>query len=718
MPDLPDALIANPNLSDWVEFDNQERTVIIRTGKVELGQGIKTAIATIAAEELDVRITQVRVQTGNTVVGPNEFMTAGSMSIEGSGSAVRQAAAQVRGQLLHRASIKLGIDAKDLIVEEGLIKNRSGNESTSYWELDNDLTGLNATGDVSPKSHELYKQVGSREMVTRLDLPAKITGGIAFLQDEVTTDTLYGCIVRPPGLAYELLELDPDPVEQLHGVITVVVDGSFVGVVAVNQFCAIKAKEKLQQIIRWRKDSEMKLPPDIPEFLRSNAGISLLVQDGVPVTDPIPASMDSPDIKAQYFKPYTLHGSIGPSAALATYTPDATIKLHILSHSQGPYVIRGAIAQALGMDAQAINVEHRENAGCYGHNGADDAAMDAAMLALHVPNRQIMLQWQRQDEHVWEPRSPAMQIDMAARMTKGRITSWQADVYSQSHMGRPVPFGRVSNLIAAWHKSKPMPRAEARPGMAAHGGIHRNADPYYDFEEKRITKNLVLDQRIRTSSTRSLGAFANVFAIESFMDEIAHHTRQDPIQLRLDHLGDGRAIQVIETMRKKAQQYTNHVESPWKPGCGFAFARYKNTKCYAGVAMFLAVNEQSFDIRLIHAVIVADAGLIIDRDGLANQLEGGMIQAASWTLKESVQFDEFDTISTDWESYPILTFPEVPTVEVLLLDQPGEPCLGAGEATQGPTPAAISNAIFDAVGLRIREMPFSPDNLRQVALQG
>jgi CO/xanthine dehydrogenase Mo-binding subunit len=328
-----------------------------------------------------------------------------------------------------------------------------------------------------------------------------------------------------------------------------------------------------------------------------------------------------------------------------------------------------------------------------------------------------MLQWQRQDEHVWEPRSPAMQIDMAARMTKGRITFWQADIYSQSHMGRPVPFGSVSNLVAAWHKSKPMPRAQARPGMAAHGGIHRNADPYYDFKEKRITKNLVQDQRIRTSSTRGLGAFANVFAIESFMDEIAHHIGQDPIELRLDHLSDARAIQVIKTMGEKAKLYTNHVESPWRSGCGFAFARYKNTKCYAGVAMFLAVNEQTFDIRLIHAVIVADAGLIIDRDGLANQLEGGLIQAASWTLKESVQFDEFDTISIDWDSYPILTFPEIPTVEIILLDQPGEPGLGAGEATQGPTPAAISNAIFDAVGLRIREMPFTPDNLRQVALQ-
>lgn len=721
MVNLPDALSANPELSDWVEFNNQPRTVTVRTGKVELGQGIKTAIARIAAEELDVALNQIIVETGNTLTGPNELMTAGSMSIEGSGSAMRQVCAEVKHYLLGKASLKLGVGIEDLDVEEGLIRNRQGNESISYWELANNLTGLSATGTVAPKTHESYRLIGTTSRTQRIDLPAKVSGGIAFIQDEITEDTLFGCIVRPPGMAYELLELEPVSVEQMDGVISVIIDGNFIGLIADNPFSAIRAKEKLQALARWRLNTDERLPGDIAEFLRKKATISLLVKEGVPVTDSIPAAIVSPHIEAHYFKPYTLHGSIGPSAALAKYTPDADIKLHILSHSQGPYVIRGAIAQALGFDAQAVVVEHRENAGCYGHNGADDAAMDAALLALHLPNRSIMLQWQRQDEHIWEPCSPAMQIDMAARISDGRISSWQADIYSQSHMGRAIPFGSVSNLVAAWHKSDPMPRAKARPGMVAHGGIHRNADPYYDFAEKRITKNLVQDQRVRTSSTRGLGAFANVFAIESFIDEIAHQIGRDPIELRLDHLSDPRAIEVIKTMNTMAQaiadEYKSALDTPWKSGRGFAFARYKNTKCYAGVAMMLAVNIETFHIKLQHAVIVADAGLIIDADGLTNQLEGGLIQAASWTLKESVRFDEYNRVSNDWETYPILTFPEVPTVEVKLLDRPGEPSLGAGEATQGPTPAAIGNAIFDAVGLRLREMPFIPDALRRVALQ-
>ena len=719
MSDLPDSLKQNPALADWIEFDNQAKSVTIRTGKVELGQGISTALVLIAADELDLLPAQIRVTTGNTLTGPNEFMTAGSMSIESSGSAIRQVSAEVRLHLLSLASAKLGADSRDLIVEEGLIRHPLSNESVSYWDLDNDLTHLMATGAAKPKPSSAYKHVGGT--MTRIDLAAKVTGQRAFIQDAGngfdSLDLLYGCVVRPQWMAFELESLNPKSIEQMPGVIKVVIDGSFVGVVATSQYAVTVAWQRLQEITQWRNVATDALPADIPKFLRSHVQTSLLVKDGIPVADPIPPAMDSPDIEASYFKPYILHGSIAPSAASAIYTPDSTVKLHIASHSQGPHVIRAAIAQALDMDPESIVVEHQENAGCYGHNGADDAAMDAALLALSVPNRKILLQWQRQDEHLWEPCSPAMQIDLAARVSQGRITSWQASVYSQTHMSRPIPFGSVSNLLAAWQRSKPKPRAQSRAGLAPHGGIHRNSDPYYNFEVKRITKNLVTDQRVRTSSTRGLGAFANVFAIETFLDEIAGHLGVDANQLRLRHLEDPRAIEIIKTMQVKSDKYQSNVETPWVSGRGFAFARYKNTKCYAGVEIHLMVNENTFEIKLLHADIIADAGLVIDRDGLANQLEGGMIQAASWTLKEAVRFDEFNRTSTDWESYPILTFKEIPTVDVTLINHPDEPSLGAGEATMGPTPAAISNAVFDAVGLRLREMPFDADTLRRVSLQ-
>ncbi|HIG43965.1 MAG: molybdopterin cofactor-binding domain-containing protein [bacterium] len=715
MNSLPDALIRNPKLADWVSFLESERLVLIKTGKVELGQGIKTAIATIAAEELDLRPDQVVIQTGNTVSGPNEFITAGSMSIEGSGSAVRQVTAEVRHHLLSRASVALQIDIDNLTVHEGLIKHQFGNEFISYWDLDTDLSELLATGKITAKKSGDYKLVGSS--VKRLDLPVKISGGTAFIQDEVNKETLFGCIVRPPGLAYKLLNIEPHLIEQMVKVVKVVVDGNFIGVVAKDPYTAIQAKTRLQEIAEWQIDSDLKPPADYLRFLKNNVSERFLVKNGIPVDDPIPESLVSPHITAQYSKPYTLHGSIAPSAALAKYTPDEEIKLQILSHSQGPYVIRNAIATALGMNPESIVVEHRENAGCYGHNGADDAAMDAAMLALNVPNCQIMLQWQRQDEHLWEPMSPAMLLDMAAYVEKGKIVSWQADIFSQTHMSRPIPMVGVSNLLAAWEKSEPVSRAKARPGMVSHGGIHRNADPYYNFEQKRITKNLVSDQRIRTSSTRGLGAFANVFAIETFIDEIAVYLQTDPIQLRIDHLNDPRAIQILEVLRQKTAKQKIIALPTSISGVGVAFARYKNTKCYAGVAIHLAINENTFETKLISADIIADAGLIIDRDGLANQLEGGLIQAASWTLKEAVEFDKFSSVSTDWESYPILTFPEIPTVEVTLIDQPDEPCLGAGEATQGPTPAAICNAIYDAVGIRLRDLPFTPARLKQELLR-
>ncbi len=274
----------------------------------------------------------------------------------------------------------------------------------------------------------------------------------------------------------------------------------------------------------------------------------------------------------------------------------------------------------------------------------------------------------------------------------------------------------ASNLVAAWQKADKVPRAQARSLLAVHGGIHRNADPYYEIPEKRIIKNLIKDKKVRTSSTRSLGAFANVFAIESSMNELALTNGQNAIQFRLDHLKDIRAKEVIKSAAVRLNEYRSIELAGYQYGRSLAFSRYKNSKCYATVGVILGVNQETFEISLQHTVISADAGQIIDADGLTNQLEEEVIQAASWTLKETVQFDEYASVSDNWDSYPILTFPEVPTIETILLNQLGAPSLGAGEATQGPSPAAIGNAVFDATGIRIREIPFLPERMRSLAL--
>jgi len=712
--DLPDALQRNPMLSTWLQFDNEK--VLVQTGKVELGQGISTAIAMIAAEELDVSLNQIDIKTGRTDSGPNEFMTAGSMSIEGSGSAVRQACADARAYLLNQAAGLFDVSSAELSISDGIISNPAGNEQISYWQLlDGSQLDFEANGEARLKAPSQYKLVGNS--TTRIDLLGKLTGETAFIQDLKFQNVLHARIVRPPCMAFSLSCLDASVVEAMPGVCKVVVDGNFIGVIADNEFTAVEARKKLHQLAEWQTNQEHRLPSDIPRFLKDNVDDSLLVEDGTPVETTIPPLLEATGGRrctATYFKPYHLHGSIGPSAAIAEFRDD---HLTIYSHSQGPHVVRAAISQALDMDLDQITVIHAENAGCYGHNGADDAAMDAAMLACRYPGQPIFLQWQREDEHLWEPFSPAMLVELDACLIDGSIETWNANIYSQTHMGRPIPFGSVTNLVAAWQKSASMPRAEARPGIAFHGGIHRNADPYYQIPKKRIIKNLVKDQRIRTSSTRSLGAFANVFAIESFMNELALVSGQDAVQFRLNHLQDNRGKAVITSMATRLKDYQLEERDGWQYGRGIAFARYKNSKCYAAVGVVLGINQETFEISLRHAVISADAGQVIDKDGLTNQLEGGFIQAASWTLKEAVQFGEFSSISENWDSYPILTFPEVPTVETIILDQPEEPNLGAGEATQGPTPAAIGNAIFDATGIRMREIPFLPDRLRRLALK-
>lgn len=718
--ELPAALAQNLDLDRWLCFANDE-TLILRTGKVELGQGIKTALAMICAEELDLDLARIRVQSGDTEVCPNEFMTAGSMSIEGSGSAIRQVAAEARHYLMQMAASLLDAPANELEVEDGYIWHASTNRRTTYWEL---LGGRQfnqqATGAVSPKSADSHRLVGTR--VQRIDLPAKFTGEPSFIQDQDTASVVHGRVLRPPGYLAELQSLDVDPIRGMPGVLSVLVDGSFAGVVAETEVQAIAARNKMHALAVWSYKGKLPKPEDIHDFLTSSSSISLPVVDGMPVEEPVPAVIETSAaavrLGAKYTKPFHMHGSIGPSAAVAEWRDG---KLKVWSHSQGPMVVRGAIAQVLRLPVEDIHVIHVENAGCYGHNGADDAALDACMLAMTVPNQRVLLKWSREDEHAWEPYSPAMVMKLQADLDEeGNITAWNHDTYSNTHMGRPVPFGSVSNFIAAWHKSDPMPKPDARPGMAPHGGIHRNADPYYVLPRKRIVKHLVTEAPIRTSSTRGLGAYGNVFAIESFMDELAHAAGQDPVDFRLRHLQDSRAINVIEKGReaaRKGRERRMGAGEGMAPGHGMAFARYKNAKCYAAVFVDLTVNTETSEINLVHAVIAADAGQIIDPDGLSNQLEGGFIQSASWTLKEQVTFDQSGVTSRDWETYPILTFPEIPTVDIVLLDRPQEPSLGSGEATQGPTPAAIANAVFDATGLRLRNVPFTPGNLVSAALK-
>jgi CO/xanthine dehydrogenase Mo-binding subunit len=350
---------------------------------------------------------------------------------------------------------------------------------------------------------------------------------------------------------------------------------------------------------------------------------------------------------------------------------------------------------------------HVDGPGCYGHNGADDAALDAAVLAQAVPGRPVSLKWTRSDEHTWEPYGAATVIQMQASLSAdGDVIDWNHDVWGYTHLGRARLLGSTSGLLAAWHLAEPFGRSRPQPSMGPQVGIHRNADPLYAFPRRRIVKHFLADSPLRTSALRGLGSYANVFAIESFMDELAHAAGADPVEFRLRYLTDERSRAVIEAAARKAGS------RPEGRGRGIAFARYKNQQSYVAVVVDLRVNRDSGHIRLERAVIAADAGQIVSPDGLSSQLEGAFVQSASWTLKEQVAFDPQGVISVDWHSYPILRFRDAPEIETVLLNRPGQPYLGLGEGAQGPVAAAIANAVCDAIGVRLRRIPFTPEQVK------
>jgi CO/xanthine dehydrogenase Mo-binding subunit len=389
--------------------------------------------------------------------------------------------------------------------------------------------------------------------------------------------------------------------------------------------------------------------------------------------------------------------------------------LKLKSHSQGIYPLRESIADSLSLDLDEVVIEHVPGSGCYGHTGADDAAFDAALVAMALPDRPILLKWSREDEHAWEPFASAMAVELAANTENGRITAFSAEVFSDTHRGRPrAGPGRAGpgKLLANRFRAEPIGPSPATPNMGAHAGMHRNLDPAYAFSAKRLVKNLVPDLPHRVSAMRCLGAAVNVFAIESFLDKLARDAGVEPIAFRLSHLDDDRARDVLLALRERTKGWPDTTEAM---GRGIAYAQYKNAMARVAIAVDLQVNDRA-EVELRRAAITAEAGRIVDAEGLCAQLEGGFVQAASWALYEEVKWDRDGILTRDWESYPVIRFDNIPEIDVTLLDRPSEKSVGAGEASPGPALAAIGNAVFDAIGLRVTRLPFSAAAIQKAAL--
>lgn len=701
---LPGSLNGTRRLDRWLSF-NPDHTVTIRTGKVEIGQGIVTAIAQIAAEELDVALTRVRMVSGDTELTPDEGHTSGSRSIDEGGSALRYACAEARHLLLQEAAKRLDIPADKLTVEDGVIAGFDRIRKLSYWELPHaELLDREATASIKPKPAARHTIVGTN--AARLDIPAKATGTPRFVQDLDPPGMLFGRVVRPPSYGAELTAFDADAVRKLPGVVAVVRDGNFIGVVAEREEQAVKARLAAASAAQWR---ETQLPADdagIHDYLQSRQTRDLVIVDR---TDTAASARGTRTLEARYTKPYIAHASMGPSCALARVDDGRT---EVWTHSQGVYQLRHDLATVLDVPPENILVHHVEGAGCYGHNGADDVALDAVLLARAVAGRPVQVQWMRDDEFAWEPFGPAMVIKTRAALdAQGNIVDWAFDLWSNGHTGRPNSAktdGKVSSLLAAQHLANPVARRpQGGPPMSGGGGMARNSPATYEFPNERVVAHRVEEMPLRVSALRALGAYANVFALESFMDELAAAAGADPVEFRLRHMKDVRARAVIELAAQKAGWRTG-ARSDGTSGRGIAFAQYKNGYGYLAIVIELGLEP---DLHVTRAVAAVDVGQAINPDGIINQTEGGIIQAISWTLKEQVRFDRERVTTRTWEEYPILTFPEAPPVEVHLLDRPNEAPLGAGEMAAGPTAAAIANALHHALGVRVRDLPLTRERI-------
>jgi CO/xanthine dehydrogenase Mo-binding subunit len=694
---LPPSLAANPILRDWIDFA-ADGTVTARSGKVEYGQGVWTALAQVVAEELDVGLDRVRVAPVSTSSSPDEGFTAGSRSIEDSGGALRQACAQARAAFLAVAAAKLGCDVATLSVDDGEIRTATGAAGLTYWSLNEPgLLDRPAGHPVPAKPPGRWSVAG--HSAQRLDLPDKVTGRPRFIHDLVLPGMLFGRVVRPPGPAATLDHLGPADLPS--GVLAHVHDGSFLGVIAESDRTAVQAAGVLAKAARWTERESLPDEDDLKTFLTSQPA---QVQTVTQRRDEEAAARVSQQLSAEFSRPYLAHASMAPSCAIARWDGE---EVTVWTHSQGIFAQRGALADGLGLPTGQVTVHHVEGAGAYGHNGADDVAADAVLLARAVPGRPVRVMWSRPDELAWAPFGSAMLARLSAGLDgDGRIQTWRQDVWSNGFAGRPGTGGEP-RLLGFTHLAdgKPMTPAPDGPPTGAMGAT-RNAVPGYDIPDLEVTRHRLLAMPVRTSSLRSLGAFLNVFAIESFMDELAAAAGADPVAFRLAHHSDPRARRVIEEVAR----CSGWAARPAGDGMGFGvgFARYKGTSGYCAA---VAHVEADTSIRLRKLWLAVDVGRVINPDGVVNQVEGGAVQSASWALRERVRFDRTKITSTTWESYPILRFTEVPEVAVRMVDAPDEPETGAGEVAQGPVAGAIGNAVADAVGVRVRDLPLTTEQV-------
>jgi nicotinate dehydrogenase subunit B len=715
---MSESLKAHPLLRQWLGLGALGKVQAF-SGKVDLGQGISHALRLIVAQELRLSPSLIDMVPASTHTSPDEAVTSGSLSVQHSGAALRCAASHWREMCRLEMAQRCGVDVAAVRCANGQFSVQATMQTASYAELTSAemwQSTIDTAHAQSPYAAQDTDVSLAKTTALRPDVASKVFGEFEYIHDRVLQNMCHGMVFRPGTLTAEVIAHDMqalvDHLQAQSGVLRVHQDGLLLGVLTETEFALSRVVKHIEDGVAqgkfWRCHAEVPDANDLPNWLKAQPLDTTVVAD---ITSEAPTNAVQ-YLRAEFHRPYLQHASIGLCCALAQWTEDAQ-QLEVWSHSQGIYNLRRDIALAFDMEPEQVQVSHAEGAGCYGHNGADDVAFDAAWLAQLVPGRPVRVQWTRQAELGHAPLASAMAVEIQAGVNaEGNIAEWTQTVWGQGHGTRPGR-GKTPALLGTWQTAQPQPVTMAvNAAMAVGGGSERNAQPPYDIASIKVLNHRVLNMPFRVSAMRALGAPTNVFAAESVMDELALRASQDPLAFRLAHLrstGQARAAAVLQKAADMAGwTATRPANKPEGWGRGLAYARYKNTGAYCAVVVELVVEEK---VKLHKLWTAVDLGHVVDADGAANQIEGGALQAASWALWESAQLSTQGIDSNSWDNYPILKFSDMPAVEVALMSQPQEPSLGAGECSSGPTCAAIANAIFDAIGVRMRAMPFTPDNL-------
>lgn len=690
--------VLDPKEVDAFLAVNADGTVTVYCGKVDLGQGLRIAIPQIAAEELGIGLNKIKYVEGDTALTPNQGRTSGSNGIQRGGMQIRQAAATARKALIELAAKRLNVPATDLVVADGTVKPAAGGAGITFADLLADKRFELKLDPKAPlKNPTSYTLVG--KSLPRPDVPAKCTGGHVYMHDFTLAGMLHGRVIRPPAVGATLVSVDETSVRNLTGVQIIRIK-DFLAITAEDEWTAVRAARALKA--QWSEAAGLPDQNALVASLRAGPfnGDETLVKKGD--TPALPERAKT--LKAAYFWPMQSHASIGPSCAVADVRADTAT---VWTASQGTHGNRDTFARFLGLPKEKVRLIYLEGSGCYGMNGHEDAAADAAILS-RAAGRPVRVQWSREDEHGWDPKGPPQYLEIVGAVdASGDILDWRAEMWiPQTTRGMP-------NIPLLAPEAAGLDNVHGlNPGL-----ISQNGDPPYVASSIQVVAHWLKDTPLRPAPLRSPGKPANCFAVESFVDELAAAAGIDPVEMRLRGLKDPRGVELIK--RTAAMMNWQSRPSPKvEPnaavarGRGIAYVHYKHTETYVAMGMEVAVERASGMIRVERVVCAHDCGQIINPDGVRAQVEGSILQTLSRVLMEEVKFDRSRVLSVDWASYPILKFSQAPKLDIALIDRPTEPPLGAGEAACTPVGAALANAVFDATGVRLRTIPFTPERVK------